>query len=60
MQIQGGTFSFSRASLIGRVVRGMAAEGWGVLSAMAGVCTASIGGFGTAFDGMRGCRSGRR
>lgn len=32
------TFSLSRASLMGRVVREMGATGWGVPSAMAGVC----------------------
>lgn len=36
--VLGRTFSLRRASLMGRVVRGMEATGWGVLSAMVCVC----------------------
>ena len=42
------TFSLSRASLMGRVVREMDAVGWGVFSAMAAVCASAIDGFNSA------------
>jgi hypothetical protein len=54
------TFSLSRASLMGRVVRGMATAILGVSSAMAAVCVGAIGRTGVALDvlGAGGC--GRR
>lgn len=54
------TFSLRRASLMGRVVRGIATEVSGVLSAMAAVYAGAIGRFEVAIDVCEGVGCGRR
>jgi hypothetical protein len=49
------TFSLRRASLIGRVVRGIDAIGWGLFSAMAALFSSAIDRFGAAL-GVLGVR----
>lgn len=54
------TFSFNKASLMGRVVRGMATDGLGVSSAMAAVFPNAIGVSDVGLDVESGDGCGRR
>ena len=52
------TFSLSRASLMGRVVREMDATGWGLFSAMAAGCASAIDGFNGALGVLKVMETG--